>query len=170
MTDLIAEFIALDNSILSCHLDIGWQLSTSENFIMKLASLFLINAIEKSSAFAEKSGSGDTINDFWFMKESSTIYPFERATFPFERTRKPSKFASKKQPKEDLENTWVCGDGKVIPMTKIIGKKKKLSQKSFTEQMFKACDYSLNRAQCFEARSGSFLFLYSQMIGVAPPN
>ena len=137
---------------------------------MKLTSLFLINAIEKSSAFAEKSGSGDTINDFWFMKESSTIYPFERATFPFERTRKPSKFASKKQPKEDLENTWVCGDGKVIPITKIIGKKKKLSQKSFTEQMLKACDYSLNRAQCFETRFGSFLFLYSQMIGVAPPN
>ena len=126
---------------------------------MKLASLFLINAIEKSSAFAEKSGSGDTINDFWFMKESSTIYPFELATFQFERTRKPSKFPSKKQLETDWENTWVCGDGKVIPIAKIIGKKKKLSQKSFTEQMFKACDYSLNRAQCFEARFGSFLFL-----------
>ena len=126
---------------------------------MKLASLFLINAIEKSSAFAEKSGSGDTINDFWFMKESSTIYPFALATFQFERTRKPSKFPSKKQLETDWENKWVCGDGKVIPITKIIGKKKKLSQKSFTEQMFKACDYSLNRAQCFEARFGSYLFL-----------
>ena len=110
-------------------------------------------------AAADKAGSGDTINDFWLMKESTTIYPFslQSTTLPFQRTRKPSssKLANKKT--IDWESTWVCGDGKVIPLTRIIGKKKKLSQKSFTEQMLKACDYSLNRAQCFEARFGSFL-------------
>ena len=113
--------------------------------------------MENPLAAAEKAGSGDTINDFWLMKESTTIYPFalHSTTLSFQRTRKPSKIANKKT--IDWESTWVCGDGKVIPITKIIGKKKKLSQKSFTEQMFKACDYSLNRAQCFEARFGSFL-------------
>ena len=117
------------------------------------------NFIKNPSAFADKAGSGDTINDLLLMKESTTIYPFalHSTTLPFQRTEKPSssKFASKKT--IDWESTWVCGDGKVIPITKIIGKKKKLSQKSFTEQMLKACDYSLNRAQCFEARFGSFL-------------
>ena len=125
---------------------------------MKLACFFLINSIDTAyafSAYADKAGSGDTINDLRLMKESSMVNPLATTTLPFQRTRKPSKYLNKK-PKVDWENTWVCGDGKVIPITKIIGKKKKLSQKSFTEEMLKACDYSLNRAQCFETRFGSF--------------
>ena len=123
---------------------------------MKLACFFLINSIDAFSATADKAGSGDMINDFYLMKEPSMINPLATTTLPFQRTRKPSKVRSKKPPKMDWANTWVCGDGKVIPIAKIIGKKKKLSQKSFTEEMFKACDYSLNRAQCFETRFGSF--------------
>ena len=95
---------------------------------MKLACFFLINSIDTAyafSAYADKAGSGDTINDLRLMKESSMVNPLATTTLPFQRTRKPSKVASEKPPKMYWENTWVCGDGKVIPITKIIGKKKK---------------------------------------------
>lgn len=102
---------------------------------MKFVCFVLINFINKSLAY--KTGSGDMIDDYWLKEATKT------------RPSKPAVPNSNKD-KIDWENTWVCGDGKVIPITNIVGKKRKLSKKSFTQQMLEACDYSLNRAQCFE--------------------
>ena len=113
---------------------------------MKLQYFLTINVITQS--FADKAGSGDMPLDYWLKKEATTSFTPVRTTRPLSMPFKAPRF--------DWESTWVCGDGRVIPITKIIGKKRKLSQYSFTQQMFKACDYSLSRAQCFETRFGSF--------------
>ena len=118
---------------------------------MKRLYFLTINSLTQS--VADKAGSGDMPLDYWLKKEATTSFTPVRTTRPLSML---SKFKIKKTPKYDWESTWVCGDGRVIPITKIIGKKRKLSQYSFTQQMFKACDYSLSRAQCFETRFGSF--------------
>ena len=119
---------------------------------MKLIHFFSINAI---TSFADKAGSGDHMPlDYWLKKEATTSFMPVRTTRLQHST--PSRFTVNKTPTYDWESKWICGDGRVIPITKIIGKKRKLSQYSFTQKMFKACDYSLSRAQCFETRFGSY--------------